>query len=372
MSGEQLPDILYREVPRNPVSVLGKSDLGYEADSLAIVVDDLWKRFGIVRKWTQYMTGPADVMIIPLGTNVSQLTELDSPRLNRFFHLCGSLIDEMQRECGNGFPVVAINQQPECVNIPNKYAVDGTELKVQTIDCLHAHLYIENGEHHHKIAHSSLRPEDKLSFVDPVGIIAGEIINNELSGVLEKIPGFVKSHLFVDRYPLGVNLELTGGIRENLDKIELCRFMADTQSWIFAIYRSLEDRLKQTTDRTNVVDWFLGEHHMDKRSAKYVSKIIRTIKDCSKVKKKHHRFVPGPAMTWIIYERDGNTFVNLTPRILSRGNASESLGVWVEPLDNTSGNKEAMSNQEKFWNSIITKLSSTLDIKKGPAYDEPK
>ncbi|MBI5358597.1 hypothetical protein HZB69_03175 [Candidatus Amesbacteria bacterium] len=371
MSGEQFPDILYREVPRNRVSALGKSNSGYEADSLAIISDNLWGRFGVVRKWTQYVTGSADVMIIPLGSNVSQLTELEAPRLGRFLHLCGSLVAEMHRECGNGFPVVAINQQPECVNIPDKYAADGTELKVQTINEVHAHLYIENGKYNHTIPPSKLKAEDRYSFIDPLGIIAGGLIYKEACDTLERIPGFVKLHLFDDKYPLGVNFELTGGISENLDKTELCAFVADTQSWIFGIYRSLENKLRQTTDRTDVVDWFLKEHHMDKKSADYISKIISIIRDHSVVEKKHHRFVPGPAMTWIIYERGGNTFVNLAPRILSRGNASESFGVWVEPVDNIDGNGEMVSDQKKFWDSIITKLSKTLDITKGPTYDNP-
>ena len=372
MSGEILPDILYREVPRNTVSVLGKSNGGYEADSLAIIKDGLWGRFGIVRKWTQYVTGQADVMIIPLGSKVSQLTELEAPQLNRLFHLCGTVVSEMHRRCGNGFPVVAINQQTECVNIPNKFAPDGTELKVQTIDEVHAHLYIEDGEHGHTIAQSELKAEDKYSFVDPLGVIAGKLIYKEVCGALERIPGFVKLHLFDDKYPLGVNLELKGGISENLDKTELCTFIVDTQSRIFGIYRSLEDKLKQTTDRTHVVDWFLREQHMDEKSARYVSKIIRMIKVNSKVEKKHHRFVPGPAMTWIIYEKNGNTFVNLTPRILSRGNASESLGVWVEPVNDTDESGKIDSAQKTFWDEIINNLSKVLNITRGPIYDESK
>lgn len=373
MSGEQLPDILYREVPRNTVSIFGKSDRGYKADSLAVIKDDLWGRFGIVRKWTQYVAGPADVMIVPLGSKISQLTELETPRLNRFFHLCGVVVSEMHRKCKNGFPVVAINQQPECVNIPNKYAADGTELKVQTMNEIHAHLYIENGEHSRIIAQSMLKVEDRYSFVDPLGVIVGKLIYGEVRGLSERIPGFVKLHLNDGKYPLGVNFEFTGGISGNLDKPELCRFMVDTQLWIFGIYRSLEEKLKQATDRAGVVDWFLSEHHMDEKSAKYVSKIIRVIKNFSEVKKKYHKFVPGPAMTWIIYEKNGNTLVNLTPRILSRGNASESLGVWVEPVDDAIQSVKNDFNQKQFWVETINSLSDDLDITKGPMiYDESK
>ena len=53
------------------------------------------------------------------------------------------------------------------------------------------------------------------------------------------------------------------------------------------------------------------------------------------------RLVQGPALTWIIYEDRGITRTNMNFRIISRGNASDALGVWVEPSGESGDDRKS-------------------------------
>lgn len=122
-----LPPLIKRTVPINPVTKVRENLLD---DAYLVFESEALGKLCLTQKKTPYELHPADVMLAMPNNKASQLTDLSIPEGVEFLGLCGYVAKVMRETLGRGMPVVAVNQQPECRNIPRKYSEDGTELKV--------------------------------------------------------------------------------------------------------------------------------------------------------------------------------------------------------------------------------------------------
>lgn len=360
---KELPLLIRRDVPRNIVS--GKSIEGYAADAYFIIDDNLLGKVAIVKKWTRYVNNPADAMVIPLESNISQLTDLDYESGIRFMELCSFLATTMHDKLGAGFPVIAINQQTDCQKLPYKYSDDGTEVKVQTIDQLHAHVFVEDGLGVPFMAVGDLPKEDRYCFYDPLAEVASEIVcspsffDKELYGIEKTLSN--------NGFPMGVKFAVEGNSSE---MGTLFAVMKTIQTRYVNLYREIERELLENGQvvgiqaRRSLLNRLNSEFDLSRKSRAILYYVLNNLRDYSNEERKFMRFVQGPALTWIIYEDKNHLLVNLSPRILSRGNASESLGIWVEPID--SDNVALADEQSNFFRSLINSLQGRLNIYSGP------
>lgn len=360
----ELPSLIRREVPRNNVS--GKSLEGYTTDAYFVIDDNLLGKIAVVKKWTRYVNNPADVMMIPLESDISQLTELDNENGARFMEICLSLATAMHDKLGYGSPVIAINQQADCHKLPRKYSEDGTEVKVQTIDQLHAHVFIEDELGIAIGTINGLSKEDKYCFNDPLAEVVGEIMFSP-SFLDEKLDGITKI-LVTNQFPMGIKFimerNLTGGS-------ELFSIVNAVQTRYVNLYRKIEaeilenDYITNIQARRNLFNRLSIEFRLTRRSRAILFCVLNNLRNYSEEERKFMRFVQGPALTWIVCEDKDHLTINLSPRILSRGNASESLGIWVEPIN--SENVIDMENeQNNFFHSLNTSLQGQFNVCKGP------
>ena len=365
MRQEQLV-IVRREVPINPVHT--PDEEGFIKDSFLILKDSALERVALVRKKTQYITGPADLMLVPLmprGTNLAELTNIQG---TRFFGICCEVAAAMSEISGSGFPVIAINQQPECINLPSKFDFDGTEIKVQTIDQLHAHVFIEDGTGDPFKKINELDKVSKNDFLDPVGQIAGPIIAEIMSRKLENL-GLSTVKLLRDTFPFGASTVVEQNLRDLSSNGKLFLFLRSVQEDFFTIYERVKSSalIKDRSERGSSLQRVLGEFKLPAGSIRRLSTIAAQLKNYYEVSG-YLRFVHGPALTWIIYQQLDGVLINLTPRLLSRGNAMEAFGVWIDQV--STDQKQSLDRQISFFRKLMLKLSYNNEVSEGEVLSE--
>lgn len=362
MRAEQLP-IVYREVPKNPANFPDQK--GFLLDSFLTLEHPLIGTVALTRKRTQYVTGPADTMIVPLDLNASQLTELTVVQGHVFFEVCGCVAAAMLELAGNGYPVIAVNQQPECVNIPQKFASDGTELKVQTIDHLHSHVFIEDGAGVRGKKIAELDSASRNDFLDRLGLAASHLLLARINRKLVEFSFRPVAFFSESKFPLGINIPFIGGIRGLMANKKVFRLVTEVQEDLIELYGSVEGHMldEDKERKKRQLELFLSGLDAPASVKNYLLTVAMAIKKDAAGLEKHLHLVMGPAMTWIFFEKEKKTFINLTPRFFSRGNAMEALGIWVEPIE---VNKEKnLASQDAFYRLLMVKLGKLFNTEAG-------
>ena len=80
------------------------------------------------------------------------------------------------------------------------------------------------------------------------------------------------------------------------------------------------------------------------------------------------RLIYGPASTWIIYEDDSGCYVHLSPKVLSRGNAMESLGIWKDQFD--EADEQRQFALDDFYLKLLENIDDLYCPQKGPLLTE--
>ncbi len=360
--------VIERYVPRNPVHEPNRD--GFRADSLLVIDNADLGPIGVVRKKTHYVNSPADVMIMPLEGAISQITELSEAEAASFLLTCARVVDAMREISPDGSPVIAINQQPDCIMLPTKFAPDGTELKVQTIDAIHAHVFLEDGRGLPRGTISSMDKVASTDFFDPLGHAVSQLFISEVNRQLDEAGLATQSTYNTDHFPLGINVPFDGDIVAVLTDPRIARFIQATQRSYVQTYRMIEQIWQNYSGearRDQITQFFSGLSGENIQVREFVERVILSLREDVSGVERHHRLVQGPALTWVIYERDGRCYIHLTPRFFSRGNAMEDLGVWVEPVEEVTPD---LSEANDFYRLLMVKLGSTLLVSEGASLYE--
>jgi len=80
------------------------------------------------------------------------------------------------------------------------------------------------------------------------------------------------------------------------------------------------------------------------------------------------RLIYGPASIWIIYENDSGCYIHLSPKVLSRGNAMESLGIWKDQFDEADEKRQLVLDD--FYLKLIEEIDDSYSPQKGPLLTE--
>lgn len=355
---EQL-NVRVQHVPKNPTFT--DQPGGLLNDVNFVVGSDSLGELSFIRKKTPYVCNPADGLLMALQSNASQITDLTPLQQKEFLSIAGFIANEFSSRV-SGIPVIAINQQTECREIPSKYSQDGTELKVQTINELHAHIFMLDGSQNHLCTIAELDSSDRNDFYDPIGLGFLKLFIQNY-GLSQKY-----SNLFFEtsQQPLGLTLQFDSSISCTLNTLEFAKTLSDLQRDFVSFYCELRDLMNNFLFESYKARYLITQNVLkdfDLTDDEY--RLLHKVGSClrrtsAEEKRKHMRLVQGPALTWIIFEDNGKTKVNLTPRVFSRGNAMEAMGYWVEQTDEIDN--EEQGRRREFMDKVHANLLERLKI----------
>lgn len=371
--------VIKRVIPQNEIT--SPSEGTIFDDSVLHLHSDILGEIEFVRKKTQYVENPADGMLILKNSKASQLTDLDLQEGKEFMRVLFSLANSMHRQLGYGYPTISINQQRDCQSIPYKYLPDGTEVKVQTIDQLHAHIFVEDRSGY-SLAHlEELEEQDLYDHNDPYGVAATEILECVVN---EVINGYSLNDRYSVRFkgnsfPMGLQISVSKAFEPEDLSGEIFILLNEIQFKAYSIYSELEDLITSTDgnllsrrERVNIAREWLSKFHLSDESYKQLYTLIVALKpNMSNEARTYLRLIKGPAMTWVLQDGYGITDIYVTPRIFSRGNAMEVLGVYVENEGKSS--PERTNQLNGFYRELQQNVDSKFSPKIGPAIkDNPE
>ncbi|MFA6250438.1 MAG: hypothetical protein WC686_02915 [Candidatus Shapirobacteria bacterium] len=343
-----------------------------ESDAHTIVSLPNFGDVGLVQKRRPYVEGPADLMLVPFYRPVDLLTHCSPDEARELFFLSGHLIGVLSSLQLNGFPVIAINQQPEAGKIASKYAPDGTELKVQTINQLHFHLFIEDGSGQPKARVAQLNEEDQPDFLDPFSpivaqllapIVAEHVCSSGLKGELRTV---------WDEFPVGLRITIEAPLPIVMQEPQLPVLLSQVQDRYCLAYNCLAsnflDPSKRLIDRPERIrrtrQFLANTDCLSPLSRRHLLLLSSSVTSSEKETRHHLRFVQGPALTWLFFQQGRQTVVNIAPRILSRGNAMESLGIWKDQFDDAPVSTQCQYNA--FYAELAARVDSRYRPRSGP------
>jgi len=351
-----------------------------EGDAYAILRLDPYGEVGLVQKSRPYVEGPADMMMVPFYRPVSLITECTPDERHKLFALSGHLVELFERCCPHDYPVIAINQQSEGTTIPGKYAEDGTELKVQTIDQLHFHIFMEDKSGEPKFPIFRLKSEDRKDFLDPFSVVATDFIGPMVRQQILRSGLVCDYQIAWNSFPLGIRIFIDKPLSATTQEVALSNFLSGVQTQYCIMYELVascflssdgSDMPRKRTERVDRVNQLVKKYDcLSEFSKRLLSLLAHKVTSSKQENRKYLRFVKGPALTWLLYAQDKQTVVNLSPRILSRGNAMESLGIWKDQFQDASS--EVQQEHNCFYRNLLPIIDPQYKPIAGPllAYQE--
>jgi len=365
---------------RNPF--LGK----LEGDTHTILQLDGWGHVALVQKSRPYITGPADLMLIPIYRAISQVSELDDDEGRALLRMSGNVAHAMVRADegkGQSHPVIAFNQQPACVCLPEKYE-NGVEVKTQTIDQLHFHIFLEDGQGEINWAIAGLKGEDKKDFFDILGLAFGEALIPDLKKRVMTLNNKAEVLFLRGRFPLGINIRWSESLEGVTNDPNLFSFIKFSQERLITFYQNFADcltvdgshwweknsDLRPRSERIERVSDFLKKKcsNLSAFSQRITRLLAMNIVSSRSESRQYLRLIYGPASIWIIYEDDSGCYVHLSPKVLSKGNAMESLGIWKDQFDEVDKQRQLVLDD--FYLRLLENIDDLYCPQKGPLLTE--
>jgi len=364
-------------------SFLGK----LEGDTHTILQLDGWGHVALVQKSRPYITGPADLMLIPIYRDISQVSELDDDEGRALLRMSGSVAHAMVRADegkGQSHSVIAFNQQPACVYLPEKYE-NGVEVKTQTINQLHFHIFLEDGQGETNGTIADLKEGDKKDFLDIFGIAFGEALIPVLKKKVTSLNNKAEVFFLKNRFPLGINIRWDESLESVTNDPNLFNFIKFSQERLIAFYQDFagciaadgshwwENRnsdLRSKSERIEKVNDFLKRKcgNLSAFSQRIARLLATNIVSSGSESRQYLRLIYGPASIWIIYENDSGCYIHLSPKVLSRGNAMESLGIWKDQFDEADEKRQLVLDD--FYLKLIEEIDDSYSPQKGPLLTE--
>lgn len=341
----------------------------------------------LVQKSRPYISGPADLMLIPAYRSVSQICELDDNEGQSLLEMSGVIANSMVEISGDkncGRPVIALNQQPSCVSLPGKYE-EGVEVKIQTIDQLHLHIFLEDGEGDPFLTIGALSAEDKKDFLDIPGLVLSEALFPDVDHQATALNSLAETRFSLDKYPLGINIRWGRKITDITGDPKAFDFIKHVQDRLATAYQDFCRCLTVGGD-----DWWLGRSQLrfsDERIArtevllettyKHISDfgkrvallIARNIVPGELEERRYLKMLYGPSCTWIFFEDSSGAYIHFSPKVLSRGNAMECLGIWKDQFEEADEARQRL--QHSFYLDLQENLATRgYEVQKGPLLTE--
>lgn len=345
-------------------SIYGESD-DLDPNEFMELETPVLGQLSLVRKKTPYVDNPSDMMIRMKDFEYSQITEMPAEKGAALLEICGEILD-ISEEKFDGRKFIAINQQVECNNIPSKYAQDGTELKVQTINEIHPHMFILPADYPNTWKLGELEDEDFHDFYDEFAVAVSEALSKSFNVGNSSVRKTFNRNM----YPVGLIFHVSrDGLKEFYQTFDLMQRFQSEYSNLYYQYIGLildqdgnllprKERLEEMRERVERLNLSKeSEHSLLKM---FVSSIPRDQED-----RKYLRFIQGPALTWLIEISDTDLMVHPSLRFVSRGNAMESLGVWVD--QDYDRQDTHLEGQKKLYQKLIRRMHQ-YKAKKGNIY----
>ena len=342
-----------------------------EPNEAVHITSNVLGELSIIRKKTPYVDNVSDLMILPIKKDYSQITEMNAIEGGELLAICSDILDLSATEI-NGRKFISINQQIECSKIPNKFGEDGTELKVQTINKLHPHVFVLPNNLKRTWHINELKDEDYHDFYDEFSLSVSEYIyQNSQEGFFNTGAEDIKLSFQSEDYPLGIIINIPKP-KETVDWGNIFQIMSTFQSKFIKKYYEFYEilfnnkgELRSQQERYKLISPSLESSNLSEQSKRSMLKMLVVSRESSLEERKYLRFVQGPALTWLIELKEDATIINPAFRFVSRGNAMESLGIWV---DQDYGRQDThQTKQLMFYNQLINNLSK-YHARKGTIY----
>jgi hypothetical protein len=322
-------------------------------------------QLSLVRKKTPYVDNPSDMMIRMKDSDYSQITEMPSEKGGALLELCSQILDISAEEI-SGRKFIAINQQLECTDIPDKYASDGTELKVQTINEIHPHMFILQPDYPNTWQIGELDDEDYHDFYDEFAVAVSEALSKSFQTGSSSIRKTFNRKV----YPIGLIFKVSiNGSNEFHQTFDLMQRFQNEYSNLYYQYRGLilddHGNLLPRRKRLEGMKERVRGLNLSKESEHSLLKMFVASIPRDQEVRKYLRFIQGPALTWLMEISNTELIVHPSLRFISRGNAMESLGVWVD--QGYDRQDTYLNDQKKLYQKLMRKMHQ-YNAKKGNIY----
>ncbi len=341
-------------------------------NAFGVVITTSGAEIALISKARNYSSTPFDTMVSFLDERKSAIHVLSDDDREDFFGLVTGVARGM-REL-SGLPIaIGLNQHPNGHLLPYRNEA-GQKNRVQTLQPLHVHVYEIGNYADKKQRMGNLDKEEQTDISDPLLKLSGEILQAELSQSASLLNAGASFDLRTDALPLGLHVVFPIGVDQFLT--EYSELLAQMQDQALHVYGQLANVFTQPTgpamhllsidQRRENMDVFLDTtpYALPGNSETALRWLANNIKDVKDVPS-HHTFVNGFAVTYTIMDKGNDTtLVNIHPRLMSRGNSPDSLGIYKE---NTSEETEAdILGKIDFYNDLLENLHPTWHPLSGP------
>lgn len=361
-----------RVVKDRPVGTFRHDVESLRDNSFAIVTTSSQAEIGLISKARNYSATEFDVMLSFLDDDKSEIDKLTEEDRQAFFSTAAEVLKSMSNISGLRL-AVGLNQHPNGHKLPYKNEL-GQKNRVQTLKPLHVHVYETEVSPNGTRCMGDLDIEDQRDICDPLVLLSGEILMNELSQRELVANAATQMDLTITDPPLGLNISFPVGLSdflsENSDVIsEVQSVVVETYSQFSTFFLDQESgELLPKDDRIRLVKQFLAENgqQLTRYSKKMLLILAREIKEISEVPS-YNTLINGAAVTYTLTEtEEGNTIFNIHPRLMSRGNSPESYCIYVDNSETQSAETaDDVNIKIVFYEQLVGQLNQELDIKSG-------
>lgn len=363
-----------RVVKDRPANTFRHDVESLRENSFAIVTTSSGAEIGLISKARNYSATEFDVMLSFLDDDRSAIHELAVEDREAFFSTVAE-VSERMHSISSLHLAIGLNQHPNGHTLPYKNQL-GQKNRVQTLQPLHVHIYetevFPNGERRM----GDLDMKDQRDICDPLVLLSGEVLMNELSQREPMASTAVAMDLTVTDPPLGLNIRfpvsLNTFLSENSNVISEVQTAAlETYSTLSAMFLNQDTGIVFPLDtRTQNVEQFLSDHQLTRYSQQMLRTLAREMKGISEVPS-YNTFINGPAVTYTLTETDtGETIFNIHPRLMSRGNSPDSYCIYVDNSKTQSAETaDDVNTKIAFYEHLTEQLSECFDVKIGQFMD---
>lgn len=331
----------------------------------------------LVSKARNYSSTEFDVMVSTLDGNQSCLIDLTKEQRVDFFAVVKNVVAYTQNV--SQLPLaVGLNQHPKGHLLPYRNEV-GQKNRVQTLKPLHVHVYetdVIDGTHHRI---STMSKEDKRDICDPLILVSGDILRNRLSICGEQSEENPKVSLDIKSAPFGLTIEFPDDILEFIDKrsdllVEIQESYLSIYGEMFNLFASEIDGCVEIHDvetRISNVEQFIFQNpNITSYSKRVLIMFARNIKDIEDVPL-YSTFINGPAITYTLFEKDGKSALNIHPRLMSRGNSADAMGLYVDnEFTKEAETQEDLKTKMRYYTGLVSHLKTEFDTNEGKFFIE--
>lgn len=324
----------------------------------------------LISKARPYSATPYDIMILLHNDKVGDITKHPASLLLEFFQFTQTVQEAMQAISSLGIGV-GLNQHPIGPTLSYR-SKSGQKNRVQTLLPLHVHVYeIETGQKN-SIRWNQLSDTEQEDIYDPLLPLSTTILYQSLQDekdLADQEAIFTLNHT---KPPFGLLIDFEKPFNDFLTQhISLLPVIQRHFNHRYARYAKYFGSLQSdgsyrelTADQARANLIAAMDELSQNPQHQMTTSLFRRYFLSQSGSLSSYRFVNGPAITYTVMPGGNNqTQINIHPRIASRGNSPESLGIYKK----TSGTEtfDDVQQKIKFYRLLIAKLKSSYTITSG-------